>query len=1271
MGAARNEWQPLPGNPYLWVCIITVCQRVKRLRQQSFIYIRPGLRFPACCSTYVAMTQQEQAEFGHSLEAAMCWMRAAHERLRVIDNTQGPREALEARLRETEAIRESEYEGRIKMDRVLAVADALLKSRDEEVKRETHGKLKELKAFWDETTTYITHCHCRIEWVWLHWSEYLKVHEEFAVWLGKMRCTLEPQLELQLDLREKLWQLDHHQVLLSDVHGQAALLERLLEEALALYSRTEDPSVGPEALQDAYNQIRDKAAERVALLQKIVKDHQTYEGRGQGFLAWLASRTAELNDCNEAEDPEKKLQDMQDLWKSVSCEEETLRDMETLAEAVKAQTSPAGAEAIAKEVEHLREAWEKLMQCLLLEQERLQVSQRSIADHEARVEQLRADVAQHRRVLQAQGRELEASGGERTEEEMVTAWRKCTKVYAALAMEEPAVERMKTRLRELFHFSQGSTGPLSDDVVAMIKEYQGVKSRAFQLSTEAETDLQKVLQDPLRGYKQWTSLASEVLRSSEEMSEFSHLALLVQKMEKLLKHSLQLQERLSLLQVKGDLLSSVFGPDKAGDILTELSAAMKEREQLHSQLAQKKRHLQDLLQKSNGFGEAYNSISKQLDQIKERLNAADGLQPDILAKKSQFDQFVIMKKDLEDCEAHVTALETLVSSLTNRHMFDQLHAEWRELYKTVRVKMNESERSIAEHENFHENLLTVEKWLMIMRQKLESFCGADGEWSVQNRRTEAERALGEFPEKELQLHKTEAQGQIVLSRTSEEGKVHILRDLHRLRESWLSLHSLSLNVFRLLSGEGAAGVREVSPIGGMVEKIGSDRESSLTESEDAIKGNRSELGLGCGISGEGYDAGWDALIGAEGAGPSTRSEFAVGRKPLGNSDVDLQSRVAKGEGSRIQCEEPDGIDLRVDHGPSGKGLHLVEDMVEKTPKTMTVAGAGGKSGGSFGFGGDFGVERSSGSSVKAEKSAAGTSFWVEASSDSDAGKKPPKGGGQRRAEDSKQRGTSDYDSWRGAGLDVWDSPSGSGQEASGKYAQESHEWNKWQNKGGDAYAVDKTLKLRSGGEIGAEDESSGDRRRTTKDRSVHRKLIPDPEFQCDTKLLREFEVWLKAENEKLSKILGQKGQKNAAERKEREQTLKDLRSRVGWGQSQLQRLLALWGVGAVTAQAEELEELRYHWMLYKSKLKEAGDLSAPLQPTDTRVRREESVMMRKRSKFLSRVCCVALPLQLLLLGLLLLAFLLPLTDEGASCSLANNFARSFSIMLRYHGPPPT
>ncbi|XP_059504896.1 nesprin-2 [Stegostoma tigrinum] len=62
----------------------------------------------------------------------------------------------------------------------------------------------------------------------------------------------------------------------------------------------------------------------------------------------------------------------------------------------------------------------------------------------------------------------------------------------------------------------------------------------------------------------------------------------------------------------------------------------------------------------------------------------------------------------------------------------------------------------------------------------------------------------------------------------------------------------------------------------------------------------------------------------------------------------------------------------------------------------------------------------------------------------------------------------------------------------------------------------------------------------------------------------------------------------------------------------------------------------------------------------------------KAGSFLSRVLRVAVPLQLLILLLLLLACLVPFTQEDYNCALANNFARSLYPMLRYtNGPPPT
>ncbi|KAM7376413.1 hypothetical protein PAMP_006148 [Pampus punctatissimus] len=85
---------------------------------------------------------------------------------------------------------------------------------------------------------------------------------------------------------------------------------------------------------------------------------------------------------------------------------------------------------------------------------------------------------------------------------------------------------------------------------------------------------------------------------------------------------------------------------------------------------------------------------------------------------------------------------------------------------------------------------------------------------------------------------------------------------------------------------------------------------------------------------------------------------------------------------------------------------------------------------------------------------------------------------------------------------------------------------------------------------------------------------------------------------------------------------------------------------------------------------EAGLQAATVGQPATR--REERRDLSPHRPFFFRVLRAAFPLHLLFFMLLVLACLVPLSEEDYSCTLSNNFARSFYPMLRYtNGPPPT
>ncbi|NWH32969.1 SYNE3 protein, partial [Chloropsis hardwickii] len=739
------------------------------------------------------MTQQLQDEFDSSVENAEAWMKAIQERLKINDNTKGPRSALEARLRETEKIRALEPEGSLKMDLILVKADAALRSISEDKKHEVLSKLKDIKALWEETAIYITHCHSRIEWVWLHWSEYLKAQSEFYTWIHNMRVTLEPDIELQLGLKEKQWQLGHAQVLQNDVLNQSVLLERLLEEAASLFSRIGDPSVDEDAqkkMRVEYEEIRQEAQNRVKLLETITKEHEQYSANVNQFQSWLNGVTERLNCCiGEATKPsaEDKLKALKEIVKDIRSGGKKWKHLENQCAEVIQNTSPLGSARLKDELEELRKALEKLKLLSNEEEERLLKIQQSESAYESQARQLEADIQKLRKDLQRLENDLDPGEGEKTEEEFVTLWRKCNATRAALAAEESKIERLKAQLKELLRFSQ-DVQPHAESVVSAIQHYQSVRGKTSKMSTDTETQLRRLIQNPLQSFEQWKPSVQMLLETPEP--ELAHI-------EVALAESSQFKEKLMTLQLKKDMLNNVLGEEKAESLLQEVAEASKEREILHKSLLQSKSKLQNLILQHKNFDAGFAPLQKKLSAIKAKLDLEKEPRPDLLGKKTQLQRLQMIQDDLAELAIHMEEVEKLVqSNTTHRHEMNQLSSESQALKRSLEMMIQQSEDHVQKHWAYNDKLSDLQHWISVTREKIDSCQDADGEQNTEGRLEDLERLLAEFPDKEIQLHLVEAHGQLVMENSSPEETAHVQGELDQLKESWKSLKEMATGLLK-------------------------------------------------------------------------------------------------------------------------------------------------------------------------------------------------------------------------------------------------------------------------------------------------------------------------------------------------------------------------------------------------------------------------------------------------------------------------------------------
>uniref|UniRef100_A0A8C9JC33 Nesprin-3 n=1 Tax=Panthera tigris altaica TaxID=74533 RepID=A0A8C9JC33_PANTA len=705
------------------------------------------------------MTQPPQEGFDRSVEEARQWMKAVQERLQVNDNTQGPRAALEARLRETEKICQLEPEGRVKVDVVLRAAEGLLACCRDGQKPEILAQLKDIKAQWEET--------------------------------------------LQLGLKEKQWQLSHAQVLLHNVGNQAVLLDRLLEEAASLFNRIGDPSVDEDAqkrMKAEYAAVKAKAQDRVDLLEQVTREHEHFQAGVDEFQLWLKAVVERVSSClgrNCKLTTEGRLCALQDIAGDFPRGKESLRRLEEQAVGVIQNTSPLGAEKITEELEEMQKVLDKLRALWEEEEERLQGLLKSMGACEQQRRQLEAELGEFRKDLQRLAEEgLEPAAKAGTEDELVARWRLYSATRAALAAEEPRVTRLQAQLKELIVYPH-DLQPLSDSVVAALQEYQSMKGKSARLRNATGAELWQRFQRPLQDLQLWTALAQSLLDITASLPDLPSIHTFLPQVEAALAESSRLKEQLMMLQLKKDLLRSVFGQDEATTLLEQVASSVRDRDLLHNGLLQRKSKLQSLLAQHQDFGAAFEPLQKKLSDLPGRVRAENGP-----SKQTQLSRLQGLQEEGLDLGAQMEAVRPLVQgNPAHQHKMEQISADYQALQRSLEDLMDRCQQSVREHCTFSHELLELRQWIAVVTQKLESHQEEAGPWDAQSREVEVERLLAEFPEKEAQLPLVEAYGRLVMKKSSPEGAALVQEELEELVGSWQALKLLEESLLSLIRNQ--------------------------------------------------------------------------------------------------------------------------------------------------------------------------------------------------------------------------------------------------------------------------------------------------------------------------------------------------------------------------------------------------------------------------------------------------------------------------------------
>ncbi|KAI8478923.1 hypothetical protein Bbelb_433440 [Branchiostoma belcheri] len=657
----------------------------------------------------------QHEEYHQGLQEAQDWLEGSKDQLTSLAKTSGSREQIEKRLADVQLLLASKQQGELKLNMAVGLGEKTMQNTAAEGRSIIQQKLESLRKDWQAFSSSASETKASLENSLLQWGSYQESLDQLTNWLHQTESTLDKDLPLVADLKEKRAQLNKQQAIHQDIVTHQSLLEKVVEKAGQV---TSDSDVSD--IREHYAELLTKAQDRISHMESVVSDHQQYQEALQSFRIWFSPAQEELRGCaepcTERAATQTKLKKLQELRSYVTTGKSKVEHLSSLGDQTLLNTSRPGVKHIQLEIKTAHRDRDEFSRDIGKLSADLEVLLGEWKRYEEMEKELTTWLANMESTLKA-------------EVPLVSTVQEKKEQLAKYKSYHDEVMKRKTAIEALSKQATAVMGHQAANV-SLGSQVTNITSH-FQSLTIISKDLVKKLDQTVTDHEQfevtlkstshWISqLSQEIQRCKSNTTQP-----LETRIKTLKDLGTTIQDGKSKLKAASDKTEKVLSTTAAHGhkhIIQEVERLRKEYEQLDTSLQELQTSVDSEVHQQQEHAEAVEVFSTWLKDLESKLSADVEVGARLGEKKSQLEKYQALQSEVLQKQSVLDDLKQQAAQLKERG--GQESASLGQLERRLTIIITRLEEIITmfvkvttTHTEYQGKVQEAEKWLMLMSNK--------------------------------------------------------------------------------------------------------------------------------------------------------------------------------------------------------------------------------------------------------------------------------------------------------------------------------------------------------------------------------------------------------------------------------------------------------------------------------------------------------------------------------------------------------------------------